>query len=424
MAVQAPNGQYVGANGALYNDAGAADSSIARLSSGNKASFNVLGMLGMLAPIAMIAALALVVFLVIAALFKGLWMMLAVLPLYLVVVVLTLVVLVYLKWKRGLGFLWSLLLAGGFCALGCWGATAYYNGSSRVFPAEYSADYVLAAADGNAPALYEKRHQKGDLLSPLAVGERVTVNGVSFDYAEFNITTSGGVTGWVASEAFPTGAAEMLANAIDLDGSVTKGMPIDRQVERLMEKHLAVDGRELIIKGVPTKYYKMSAATLQRATRVGVTAPIMQGEVKAYLEGGSTEMTASGMSVRLENILYADDCTLLHLSIPPVGETGVYVLWSKPLEVKDLATGAAWRVIPAGSYGRSAWEDNASKRSNVVLFFPPFKSRRFSLTHTEPPFPDKGERSDGFVSWIASLVQMSNSTELYADWNFKEVNVR
>lgn len=376
------------------------------------------GMAKILMPLAiaaMIGALVILVFLFLAAFFKGLWMLMAALPLYPVVITLSIAAVVYVKRKARVRFLLSLLLGIVFCVLGCWGATACYNSSSRVFPSMFYADYVQDGSE--TPKLYEKRHQKGNVLAAPVAGEKVTVNGISFDCAEYNITTAAGATGWITAAAFPEDGAEMLGTVIRLDGSVGRETAHDRQTERLMEKYLATD------KGAQKK---LSAATLRQAISVRAQTPLMRLDGEAYEQDEKATFAATDINMVLQNIVYADDCTLLQLSVAGVQDaTAAFRILNTAYRapvVKDLDTGETWNIMQ-GKYNRTVSTEDVQGGTNgtVVFIFPPFKSRHFSLTHTVSPLPGKGNTGGGFLGWLASLVDLSDAPDYYSDWNFTEV---
>jgi hypothetical protein len=371
-----------------------------------------------LAIIAMIGALVILVFLFLAAFFKGMWMLMAALPLYPIVITLSTVAVVYIKRKARVRFLLSLLFGIIFCVLGCWGATAYYNSSSRIFPSMFYADHVQGGSE--TLKLYEKRRQKGNEIATLAAGEKVTVNGISFDYAEYNITTATGATGWITVAAFPEDAAEMLGTVIHFDGSTGKETAHDRQTGRLMEKYLATE------KDVQKK---LSAATLRQAISVHAQTPVVRLDGEAYEQDEKAAFIATGINMVLQNIVYADDCTLLQLSVANVQDatTAFRILntaYRAPV-VEDLDTGETWNIMQ-GKYNQTVSTENVRGGVNgtIVFIFPPFKSRHFSLTHTASPLPGKGNTGGGFLGWIASLVAMSDAPDYYSDWNFTEINVR
>ncbi|MDR1755893.1 MAG: hypothetical protein LBR65_02905 [Culturomica sp.] len=329
---------------------------------------------------------------------------------------------------------------------GCMGATAYYKSSSRVFPSVYSGDYIQALPDGSAPKLYEKRNQKGD-ASTLSVDEKVTVNGISFDYQEFNITTANGRTGWVERAAFPKDAAEMLALSIGLDGVDTWDQTIDRQTERLMGRFYDIEqkGGGKDPKGydiVEYKKFTLKPAALGQFTRVGVQTPIVYLPSKAAEKG--EQWADNGTKITLFGVAYEPDCTVVALTVTPgeaakdqnvpymwlpYGGIRNSAAWKASLTVTDFATGETWRPLPTDYV--NAWTITGSgkdRKETQLFFFPPFKSRHFSLTHGGvSPLPDGKTQSGygGILGWMSSATGMGGEhSKFYYDWNFPEVNVR
>jgi hypothetical protein len=160
---------------------------------------------------------------------------------------------------------------------------------------------------------------------------------------------------------------------------------------------------------------------------------------KAFKDGA--ELVDAGVKAVLENILYAEDCTLLYLSITDTtkesqgsriwalaataGNTNT-TAWYKSFTVKDLDTGEEWPLIQS-DYRRSFRYDkvDGGYKSSIVFFFPPFKSRHFSLTHTVSPLPDKNNTGyGGILGWISSMTGQDNHSDFYFDYNFLEVRVR
>lgn len=399
--------------------------------------FNMTQMLMPLAIGAILAGLLSVLTLILIAGMRGAVILAKELPLYTAVFFTALIVLIVIFIKRPfprLNKCAGILVAAVICFFGFKGATSYYGNSDRYFASLYSADFVQALPDGKAPAVYEKRNGKGDVAAQLSPGEKVAVNGISFDKQEFNITTAAGVTGWVERATFPKDAADMLAISIGLDGIDTEEIAVDRQTERLMQKYLAEDS-ELIVMDVPTKFYKISPATLARATTVGANAPLLMVDRKEYKNGGA--LAPAGKNIVLEKILYADDCTLVYASVTETEGSRIWPLsakgainssaWYKSLAAKDLNTGETYPLMQ-GNYRRAFWHEKAGKgyKSNIVFFFPPFKSRHFALTHNGiSPLPDaKKTGFNGILGWMSSMTGQDRAGDYYFDWNFPEVNVR
>jgi hypothetical protein len=392
----------------------------------------MMGNLAFLGVLAMLAGALAMLALILVAGMRGAWVLAKALPLYPAVFFIAVIAFAFISRKRPLpGFnkLAGLIAAAAICFFGFKGATSYYGNSARVFPSIYYADYVLEDTE-----VHERRNGKGNVAAQLAPGEKVTVNGISFNEQEFNVTTAAGVTGWVGREAFPEDAADMLAISIGLDGIDTEEIAVDRQTERLMQKYLAED-RELIVMDVPTKYYKMSPATLARSTTVGAAAPLLAVERKEY-KNGAVPIPA-GKDIVLEKILYADDCTLLYASVTETEDSRIWPLaaggalnvpaWYKSLAATDLDTGQTYPLMQ-GDYRRAFWYDKAGQgyKSQIVFFFPPFKSRRFSLTHGDvSPLPDaKKTGFNGILGWMSSMTGQDRAEDYYFDWNFPEVNVK
>ncbi|ULQ59262.1 YihY/virulence factor BrkB family protein [Brucepastera parasyntrophica] len=357
-----------------------------------------LGGIASVGVIAIVAGLVAMLVLIAAAGFRGAFILLKTFWLYPLVVLAAIIVFALInKILRVpiLNKILGLVAAVAICFFGFKGVTSYYGNSNMYFASIYSADFIQALSDGKAPALYGKRNKKGEVLAQLTVNQKVTVNGISFNLQEYNITTANGVTGWVERAAFPEDAADMLAINIGLDGIDSEEIAADRQTERLMEKYLAVK-RESIRMGVPVNYFAISDASLRRSISVNTKTPAQIVDRKAFKKEGAA-LADAGVNVILENIMYADDCTLVYLSVTDTrywalaGGPGALntTAWQKALVVKDLDSGEEWHLMQ-GDYSRSFNYDKVSNgyRSSVVFFFPPFKSRNFSLTHGGvSPFP-------------------------------------
>ncbi|MDL2229886.1 hypothetical protein LJC14_06515, partial [Treponema sp. OttesenSCG-928-L16] len=367
------------------------------------------GGLGQIAIIAIVGALIAVVILVLGAGFRGVWIAAKTFWLYPLVILAGIIVFAIIKTKAPiLKTLLGLLAAAAVIIFGCMGATRYYQNSNRYFASFYSGDYIQALPDGSVPKLYEKRHQKG-AATELALDEKVTVNGISFDKSEFNITTAAGVTGWVELETFPEDARDMLAINLGLDGVDSEDVAIDRQTERLMARFYDVEekGGNVDPKGyVSLKYkeYTLKSNVLNRFTRVNVETPFLYLFPKAYKKG--EDFMDAGVKLKLAGVAYERDCTVLHLTANykttgddknfpyywlPYGPINTNA-WKESLTVTDLDTGEKWTVLQADykkiwSYETSA--DNKNHSTTQMFFFPPFKSRHFSITHEADPLPGK-----------------------------------
>ncbi len=341
------------------------------------------------------------------AILRNMWLFMIEFPLFWGVLVLGLAALI------GMFFLtarfWPSLIVACLVAFGSYkGAAAIYN--SRYFPSVYCVDYVWKLPDGSMPKFYEKRKYGGAELEALTPGQWVKVNGITFDKKWFNVTTySTGTTGWVERGAFPKKAADWLFDRMGSDGSLIRQIPIDRQAEEYTPKYL--DDK------------KFNAATLQKSVRVGATTPFMRIS-REDLKNGTDTFSQSGMTVTLERIAYTPDCTMICLSLDTPDDYYKYQSLGHTFEAlvaKDLDTGATYDVIP-GKYRSAEWEEGG--KANVVLFFWPFASRHFSLTHTAHPQLDK--RGGGLLGKLASVVSLGGKVqyEYFSDWNFPEVNVR
>lgn len=442
MPVQDADGKYVGAHGSKHDNVSSAEYTKTRASEGSRTQTQFLGNLLNVVPMAIIAGFLAIFGLILAAGLRGAWVLAQAFWLYPIVLIIAIFVFIFVKKLIRtpipiLNFLLSLAVAGAICFLGFKAANSYYGNSNRHFKALYSADFVQALPDGEAPAVYEKRHKKGDIVTQLSVNEKVTVNGISFDKQEFNITTVDGKTGWVERAAFPENAADMLAITIGLDGIDSEEIAIDRQTERLMEKYLEVK-KELIVMDVPTKYYGMSDALRHRSIKTNAKAPLMFVDRNAFKEGAA--LADAGVNIVLENILYADDCTLLYLTITentvdsksarawPLAEGLNMPAWQKALVVKDLDTGETFPLMQ-GDYRRSANGEKIKDafKSSIVFFFPPFKSRHFSLTHDGvSPLPDSNKETGygGILGLMSKYTGQDRAADFYFDYNFPEIKIK
>ncbi len=347
------------------------------------------------------------VLLVLIAILRNMWLFMMEFPLFWGVLVLGLAALIGMFFLTA-RFVPSLLVAC-LVAFGSYkGAAAIYN--SRYFPSVYCVDYVWKLPDGSMPKFHEKRKYGGAELEALTPGQWVKVNGITFDKKWFNITTySTGSTGWVERGAFPKKAADWLFDRMDSGGSMIRQIPIDRQVEEYTPKYL--DDK------------KFNAATLQKAVRVGAKTPLMRLS-REDLKNGTETFSESDMTVTLERIVYTTDGTMIQLSLDTSDDYYKYQSLGDTFEAlvaKDLDTGKTYEVIP-GKYRFAEWKDGG--KTNVVLFFWPFASRHFSLTHTAHPQLDR--RGGGLLGKLASVVSLDGSMtrEYFSDWNFGEVKVR
>ena len=398
---------------------------IIRIAASAVNSFMLAGLLGgaLGQAIIMLPIIALIVmlFFLLLAFFNGLLIFLTTLWLYPVFIGLAIVTGIFLRLRTKSKII-SALALWGILILGCTGSTFYYINGSVKFPTMYNADYIIALEDGSAPLLYQRRHQKGD-VTELAIGERVTVNGITLTYKEYNITTENGVTGWVVREAFPKEAREMLGTSIDLGGHSAQQIQTDRFTERLMEKYMNEDPRML------------SQNTLNRSIRVNLQTPHLVLNSDEYKKGET--LRDSGEKVTLAHIVYAEDTTIIHITaqniwmnenIRPFGASGNTNEWRNGLIVTDLATGDVYRALQA-NYRRTSGYYN--DQNSVVYFFPPFRTRHFSLTREVQPMPDPDKIKAGYSGFLGLAYNIITNFSLstsggvpYSDWSFPEVQVR
>ena len=310
------------------------------------------------------------------------------------------------------------------------------------FPTMYFADYIQALPDGTTPKIYQKRFGKGKVLGDLTVNERITVNGITMDYKEYNITTASGITGWIPVAALPKDNAEMAAITLGLDGFEGSEIAADRLVQQLMEKYMDAKTLAEDLKGNPIDFrYEISENTLNRSVSVNVQTPLLHLTTKEYKDGEA--LKDSGEKVTFANILYADDCTIVYLTVSsqnssskiksPAGARGNTNAWATGLVATDLNTGEKWQVLQA-DYRRKTHTviyNDDSQTETVVFFFPPFKSRNFSLTHEVLPMPDRDSVKTGYGGLLGFIANQgaggdgfSNEPIHYNDWNFPEVQVK
>ena len=460
---QNSDGTYLGANATSYDTEGAAEASIGRAAAGNAANAaatnKILGDYLSLAWKAMIyipilGAIVCILMVMIAGgrgfviLAKTFWLfgICAIPAVYVMFIVFR-----WLSRKFGglkglfkggimkiilklfLVFILSFASGATVTAPFFWLSYKYYTGTNMHFASMYSADYIQALPDGKAPVVYEKRFQKGKILAELSVGEKVTVNGITVGYAEYNITTANGVTGWIPRAALPEDNAEMLAITINVDGFDSEDIAIDREVERLIERYMDVKetggGTYKGVEMVKRKEYTISQNTLNRSIRVNAQTPLMAIGHEAYRNGA--DFAESGAKVILENIVYADDCTIVYLTVTDTKVRDLYgtfntTAWKKSLTVTDLETGNKYPLLQADYKPAWKWEQVKGSnqfKSSIVFFFPPFKSRHFSFTHESPPLPSESKAGyGGILGWIAKITS-GGSTAEYLDYNFPEISV-
>jgi hypothetical protein len=87
-----------------------------------------------------------------------------------------------------------------------------------------------------------------------------------------------------------------------------------------------------------------------------------------------------------------------NLNLTPNGGDGNTNAWSNGLIVTDLVTGTVYRALQA-DYDRTRVYDPPS----VVYFFPPFRTRHFSLTREVPPTPLPKELREGYKGFMGLI---------------------
>jgi len=385
-----------------------------------------------------IVGVLVLLFFFLLALFQGLLIFLTTLWLYPLFIGLAIVVGIILRIRTKSKAI-SALALWGILILGCTCSTFYYINGNVKFPTMYSADYVLAMPDGSKPSLYEKRHQKGNILAELSIDERVTVNGISMNYKEYNITTESGLTGWVVNDAFPKNAREMLGTSIDLGGHKSGQIQTDRFTERLMEKYMDKSPRSTALKtGEVLEWkYSVSQNTINRSIRVNTQTPHLFLNSDDYKKGETLQ--DSGEKVTFAHILYADDATIIYLTAPKIRTNNVNIslsgaegntnAWKNGLIVTDLVTGDVYRALQA-DYTKTLGTSNENLES-ILFFFPPFKSRHFSLTYEVEPMPDPDKIKAGYsgllglaYNFITNFSLSTSGGVMYSAWNFPEIRVR
>ena len=447
MAIQQADGSFKSNSGQQFDNehaAQTADMVHARSGGGGGAMAGMGGLLNIAGPamiiIPIVGAIVCIAFMLLAGL-RGFIIIAKTLPLFMVSGIIGLCVGVFVFIKVRIGIILRLLV---FCLVSLVAAAPFVVGSYFIycrtsihFPTMFSADYVLELPDGTAPKVYQKRFQKGKVLGELEIDERITVNGISMDYKEYNITTASGITGWIPVAALPEDNAEMLAITIGVDGFTGAETASDRLAVRLMKKYMDETKSEETLYGIhAVRYsYTMPQQVLNRSSRVNLETPIMYISSKDYSDGG--ELMDSGHKVTLANIVYAEDCTILYFSAmrniedPTMtwlrGAPANISDWEMSLCATDLDTGEKWQVLPYNysvSYTRLYEKDVPD---TLTLIFPPFKSRHFSLTHEISPMPDRKNVDKGFtgvIGFVADLTVRHDSDRFYNDWNFPEVRIR
>jgi hypothetical protein len=353
-------------------------------------------------------------------------------PLFILSGAAAIVVLIVVRKIIPIRFLRMLLALAAAVAVGYFGIKAslgYYKNSDIVQPSLYSADFIQALPDGSAPLLYSKRFKKGDAPAALTVGEKVRIAGVTLDEAEYRVTTLDGKTGWIDAAALPEEDIDTRGSALEVTGVRALSGQHDREADLLKQRY---DGSE------PDKSFKLKDEVLKRAVPIGVKTPWLALREKDYAKGET--LSPQPVELNLASVTYNADCTILLFTIAGKGLTfnldnnDNAAGWNESLTVKDLDTGETWPVFPRGyeqnhafhhggpSGNSESWYPYEIKGeefiSNLVIFFPPFKSRHFSLTHEVPALPKKPGK-------IAALLKgFSSQDDYYTDWDFPEVRVR
>jgi len=450
MARLREDGRYQSIRGHIYNDEGAAQADNRRFRSegGNQGtsreSLWFLGVFGKLIWIIPLLGLLAIIALLCLAFFRGYLILAARLPLFGAAGITGLAFgsIGFIKSRGLFKRLFTLVFLTLIVSIPlCFGAYGIYARTEKYFSTMFSADYIQALPDGSAPKLYEKRFQKGKVLTELKIDEYVKVNGITINANEFNITTAGGLTGWVPLTAFPNDAAEMLGITIEMGGFEQEQIQTDRYTLRLMQKYLG----ERVIRSTlgkdsqPLEYgYSMSEAALNRSIKVNAQTPLLYITSKEYREGAA--MKDTGVKVTLANIVYADNCTFIYVTVPlasgfntwPQGAGGNSNAWRNGLIVTDLATGQVYRALKA-DYAKSSARTGQPPDwiETTVFFFPPFKSRYFSLTREVLPMPPLAEVKEGYsglLGWLDNMISGNwdriDSSVSYNHWEFPEVRVR
>ena len=105
--------------------------------------------------------------------------------------------------------------------------------------------------------------------------------------------------------------------------------------------------------------------------------------------------------------------------------------WKNGLIVTDLTTGNVYRTLQADYAKTFNRIDGNPSLETVVYFFPPFRTRHFSLTREVPPTPLPGELREGYSGLLGLAYNLMSGFDLggsgsinFNDWNFPEVRVR
>lgn len=173
----------------------------------------------------------------------------------------------------------------------------------------------------------------------------------------------------------------------------------------------------------------MVEETLRRSVRVNLETALYALHSEDYKLGGILQRT--GEKVTLANIFYADDCTILYLTTPAefafLSAPNTNEWWIS-LTVKDLNTGERWKLMQMSDNKTRSTADGIH---SIVLFFPPFKSRNFSLVHETLPMPDINKVKESYSGLMGRVYKIGTAlgfnrgnSDIYTDYNFSEVLVR
>jgi hypothetical protein len=349
----------------------------------------------------------------------------------------------------------SLLVAIGIGFAGFQISGAHYY---TVFEkSHYSADYIQALSDGSAPLLHEKLDGKGTVLATLAIGGKVKVNGVSRDRREYNITTPEGVTGWVEAGSFPADAlpkkdGSLFDLVIKQDGKLVSDRLIafDRDLMNLQpvlnEKYIIAD-KDGAGNNIFESFRGLTPAAQRMAIPVNLAVSTKWISGEDILKGKApTDMTENpDIQVVLKSIIYGAECTIILVESAGIfdyrktgeplfdtigDEHEKFMLslvmqdldnpGSTPVNVMDVI---AYSQLADGKYGSTLALYSNSGIAGMALIFPPFKTRHFSITHTEPVMEKPGFVARTALSLLSKILK-KGETEDFGAWDFPEVWVR
>ena len=278
-------------------------------------------------------------------------------------------------------------------------------------PSIFTDDYVVIEAD-----IHSRRFMAGKAIGQVSVGEKVTVNGVSRDRLAFNITTSEGITGWISADAFPEDANFQVDAVLQV---VKAQLPILRNSatqSRLIRDDWRNNDRAMrdrdwfnVRQAAMGNYFGLEV--VDGWGRFGVGSGLTQAAL-SVAHPVNTAVTGQyyiklneieEFELILHSVMYLPEVTIVRLHTDH--ERALWSLlsprdqsWEKSIVLTCLDTGERFPIWDSDSAG---WDD-----LQVVLFFPPTKSRHFSIIH---------ERTQG---WLGR-----NSRGVIA-WDFPEVVVR